>query len=1021
MARTALRRGALEHLDDRFARQVGGRWRDLASGLPVDVSWSHGPIGESTPVSLSRERDDGWRRGEAAVVVAEGRHPDGRPFTVRRARQVGERGDAWCGTAAGADALRRLTEVLDAVEPARARAVHLSVPADAAIGFVERVAFEARERGLAVLNANVVASHWTVLREWRGRSVVVLATDGGPADEGTGGLAGGAVLVACSPARAAAIVRLSAAGAGAAPLAESPSLRDAPAVSPVAWAAGDCRTPVAQLLARRRFAACERALRRRAYLAHDRDAADAGIDAALALAGRLRQQGRSRDALSAVAHVTLALSSARTPDIAFEVAAATGCLRTDLGQYAAARDVLEGAWAASVAAHGRGHPGCGVMLARCCAWQGEIHRAVEVLDLVDMAPGTDDLVAAQWWALRVRVALTRGDIRSAHEAVRDAWHARPWGDPLARAWLLTARLRVHAALADVEGMVRAAREGTDAADRAHSLVAAATIRAALVGARLQRGPAREARAAARWLMRHRTRLPPLVRVQVDQALAEAGAAPRRQIGRARLTHDMGAPSSVAWRAGRRFEVVDEVVDVLQICQAADDERDALGRICALLRSRLGAVAVGFDAEDGTPLARASATNRVAFSLAERAVSTGSSIPPFEVDAGVETATAVRYGGLPIAALCARWCLDDRPDPSRVLAVLTTAAAAAAPAVRSVLDRRALPSAAQADDLDIVGGSGVIEDLRQRVRQAAQVPFPVLIEGESGSGKELVARALHRAGSRRHRRFCAINCAAITDDLLEAELFGHTRGAFTGAISERAGVFEEADGGTLFLDEVTELSPRAQAKLLRVLQEGEVRRVGENVARRVDVRIVAATNRSLSREVGLGRFRDDLRYRLDVVRLALPPLRERREDIALLAAHFWRDAAARAGSKATLDPDTLSALERYHWPGNVRELQNVMALLAVSAPRRGRVAAGMLPASLRTLGAPRAGGPARLDAARRSFEAGFVRDALLRNQGHRGSTARELGISRQGLSKLISRLGLPERGLSADSKEPTAEG
>ena len=177
---------------------------------------------------------------------------------------------------------------------------------------------------------------------------------------------------------------------------------------------------------------------------------------------------------------------------------------------------------------------------------------------------------------------------------------------------------------------------------------------------------------------------------------------------------------------------------------------------------------------------------------------------------------------------------------------------------------------------------------------------MLIDGESGSGKELVARAIHRGGPRRNRAFCTLNCAALPDDLVEAELFGHARGAFTGAVGERAGVFEEAHGGTLFLDEIGELAPRAQAKVLRVIQEGELRRVGENLSRRVDVRIVAATNRDLRREVDEGRFRLDLLYRLDVVHITVPPLRDRREDIAVLAEHFWREAAARVGSRATLE-------------------------------------------------------------------------------------------------------------------------
>jgi two-component system, NtrC family, response regulator HydG len=251
----------------------------------------------------------------------------------------------------------------------------------------------------------------------------------------------------------------------------------------------------------------------------------------------------------------------------------------------------------------------------------------------------------------------------------------------------------------------------------------------------------------------------------------------------------------------------------------------------------------------------------------------------------------------------------------------------------------------------------------------------------------------------------VNCAALPDDLIEAELFGHSRGAFTGAGSERAGLFEEADGGTLFLDEVSELAPRAQAKLLRALQEGEVRRVGENSARRVDVRVVAASNRPLEVEVAAGRFRSDLLFRLAVIRLWVPPLRERPADIQALARLFWRAATERTNSLAALDPDVLGALARYDWPGNVRELQNVVSALAVYAPRRGRVSVSALPPAIAAAASVRP--PETLDEARRAFERQFVSAALTRAGGHQIRAADALGVTRQGLAKLIKRLGLNE--------------
>ena len=304
--------------------------------------------------------------------------------------------------------------------------------------------------------------------------------------------------------------------------------------------------------------------------------------------------------------------------------------------------------------------------------------------------------------------------------------------------------------------------------------------------------------------------------------------------------------------------------------------------------------------------------------------------------------------------------------------------------------------------DLLGRGAAADRVRDAIRRAALAPYPVLIEGESGSGKELVARAIHARGPRRARRFCAVNCAALTDDLLEAELFGHVKGAFTGAIGERPGLFEEADQGTLFLDEAGELTPRAQAKLLRALQEGEVRRVGENMPRKVDARVVAATNRSLEEDVRAGRFRADLRFRLDVIRIPVPPLRERADEVPWLAERIWSEAAARVGTRAILGDEVVAALARYDWPGNVRELQNVMASLAVHAPRRGRVPASLLPAQIAGAGLHR---PVGFDEARLDFERRFVRAALARAGGRKSTAAAQLGVSRQGLSKILKRLGI----------------
>ncbi|MBX3156741.1 MAG: sigma-54-dependent Fis family transcriptional regulator [Deltaproteobacteria bacterium] len=227
---------------------------------------------------------------------------------------------------------------------------------------------------------------------------------------------------------------------------------------------------------------------------------------------------------------------------------------------------------------------------------------------------------------------------------------------------------------------------------------------------------------------------------------------------------------------------------------------------------------------------------------------------------------------------------------------------------------------------LVGTSAPMRKMRAAIARLANQDVSVLIQGESGTGKELVARALHERGPRREHRFVALNCGAIPESLIDSELFGHAKGAFTGATTDRAGVFVEADGGTLFLDEIGDMPLGVQARLLRVLQESEVRPVGASGVRKVDVRVIAATHVELNTAVTEGRFRQDLFYRLNVVVMPVPPLRERLDDLPLLAGHFLRKHTARGerGAPATvLAPETLEAMAAYHWPGNVRELENAL--------------------------------------------------------------------------------------------------
>ncbi len=234
------------------------------------------------------------------------------------------------------------------------------------------------------------------------------------------------------------------------------------------------------------------------------------------------------------------------------------------------------------------------------------------------------------------------------------------------------------------------------------------------------------------------------------------------------------------------------------------------------------------------------------------------------------------------------------------------------------------------DVGVVGRSEVMQDVFKLIGQVAATDATVLVTGESGTGKELVARSIYSYSRRSDKPFLAINCAAIPDNLLESELFGHEKGAFTGATQLRVGKFEQCDGGTLFLDEIGDMSPATQTKMLRILQSGTFERVGGNETIKVDVRVIAATNRNLEEEVARKQFREDLFYRLNVVRIQMPALRERRGDVRLLVDYFLRKLTAAGGRPKSIGAATLAALERYHWPGNVRELENVLRRATVVA-------------------------------------------------------------------------------------------
>ena len=309
---------------------------------------------------------------------------------------------------------------------------------------------------------------------------------------------------------------------------------------------------------------------------------------------------------------------------------------------------------------------------------------------------------------------------------------------------------------------------------------------------------------------------------------------------------------------------------------------------------------------------------------------------------------------------------------------------------------------------ILGDSQAIRNLLGEIERAGPAPARVLIQGEHGTGKELVARALHAASPRREMPFVAVNCAAIPDDLIESELFGHERGAFTGAMQARRGRFEEAHGGTLFLDEVGDLSPRAQTKLLRVLQEGELSRLGGNRTIRVDVRVIAATNRDLAKAVKDERFREDLFFRLAVIPIAVPPLREHAADIPLLVGHFAAQVARETGLKPkTFAPGAIDALRRHAFPGNIRELRNLVERLVIMSPGAtvsAEDARAVLPAASQDPGdAPP--GVARMSEAVHEFERRQIEEALAAEGGSMARAAARLGLERSHLYKKMKKLGV----------------
>jgi len=741
----------------------------------------------------------------------------------------------------------------------------------------------------------------------------------------------------------------------------------------------EATTRAQQLASRGRHAAARRLLVRAGRILEGRREFERAAVCAEALGWLDRNRGHAEPAVEAFGRARQ-LAGDSVTGVASVIG--LGVLWTDQQRFAEAEAALRGA-AAAAGLLGAAELGAraDLALARCLYWQARYDEAI-VLLTPHLATLPVQATVVEGLALFARINVVAGDPRSAVDgAARATKGAEALTDPRLMTIAARAMAMVQRSLGDLVQARGWIERGLRAAASAHLPLARLRFKALNVAVLGPDSDRHGRPPAALMSALRKCTLPKLLRAEIH----------------AILTADNSPVASA--RYGER--PLNELQQLLEVVQAGEDDHAALGELCRVLAERLRAATVQVVTGSPEPrtLARAGRPWQGDVQSIERILSGGAVVTTDGAGEPYVAAHPIRYGQEPIAVLCCRWTAGVAAEPRRANDLLHAGALAAAAPVRSVLDRSHIVVAPAASS-DLIGTSPAAMQLRDAIARAARAPFPVLLEGESGSGKELVARGIHRLSARRDRRLCTVNCAALSDDLLEAELFGHARGAFTGAIGERAGLFEEADGGTLFLDEVGELSPRAQAKLLRVLQDGEVRRVGENLPRRVDARILAATNRCLADEVGGNRFRADLRFRLDVVRIVVPPLRERATDIPALAAHFWSEATTRIGSSATLTPDTVAALTRYDWPGNIRELQNALASLAVHAPRRGRVVPSMLPAHIARSAAA---GAATFEVARQEFERRYVRAALAQSGGHRARAARELGLSRQGLAKMMRRL------------------
>jgi len=440
----------------------------------------------------------------------------------------------------------------------------------------------------------------------------------------------------------------------------------------------------------------------------------------------------------------------------------------------------------------------------------------------------------------------------------------------------------------------------------------------------------------------------------------------------------------------------------------DDDRETCRFMDELLRAPEREIEVAYTPEEALALAR-----RGAFDLVVSDINLNAELSGLDLlrafkgaDPRLEVVLISGFGALETAIEAVRaGAFDYVSKPFDIVEVQDT--------VERALKRRAHPAlpAALAEEIEAAPADGLIGRSRgmlgvyKQIAHAAGSDAPVLVTGETGTGKELVARAIHSHSRRAGRPFVPVNVAALSESLLESELFGHVRGSFTGAVSDKKGVFEQAQGGSIFLDEIGETTPAVQVRLLRVLEQGEVRPVGASRVLTVDARVLAATNRDLERCVREATFRQDLYYRLNVLRIAVPPLRDRPEDIPLLAAQVLRAAGAGSGRPRLLSPEALAALTAYGWPGNVRELENAVERLALSVSG-DTIHLEDLPAAFRArlpvpLEEPLFDGLPSLD----EMEKRYLRHVLAALKGNRSRAAEVLGIDRRTLYRMMERFGL----------------